>query len=108
MFDGRIEAWPHGPVVRPAYGVFAKYGSGPIPAGEGDDDASDLTDEDAELVGAVWEAFKGFSPSGLRYETHIESPWLDARRGLGEADPSTREITSEAIRAYFAGRVAAG
>ncbi len=106
MFEGRIEAWPHGPVVRPVYGAFAKYGSEPIPPAEGDEEGSDLTEDDTDLIGSVWESLKGYSASGLRWKTHQESPWVDARRGLGDAESSNHEITQESIRAYFTGRTA--
>ena len=103
MFEGRIEAWPHGPVVRSVYGVFAKYGSDPIPPTEGDEEDSDLTEDDVDLIGSVWESLKGYSASGLRWKTHHEAPWVDARHGLGDAEPSNNEITQEAIRTYFTG-----
>jgi uncharacterized phage-associated protein len=101
LFLDRIEAWPHGPVVKSVYQEFARFGKDPIPASAADD-AEAIEEDEAELVGSVWEHLKEYSASGLRDMTHREPPWVDARKGLGEAERSDKEITREAISAYFA------
>jgi uncharacterized phage-associated protein len=97
LFDERIEAWMHGPVVREVWEVFK--GSQPINPNEGSDDG--LSDEEKNFVRGVWEAYKEHSGLSLREMTHSESPWLNARKGLKDNTGSNREITRRAIREYF-------
>lgn len=100
LFEGRIEAWTHGPVVPSVYQVYEGRGWGLIAPDE-EDAPDDLTDEDRDYIASVWEAFKGYSASSLREMTHREPPWLDARQGYGPAHLCEGEITPEAMRAFF-------
>jgi uncharacterized phage-associated protein len=100
MFDGRIEAWAHGPVVKELYPILAAHGNNPIlPTLIGV--AENLTDEERQFIRSVWLAYRGFSASSLREMTHNESPWIDARKGLGPADRCDNEITHQAMKDFF-------
>lgn len=100
MFDDRIEALVNGPVARSVYRYFADYGFGlimPTQAAE----PEDLSEEDAEFIGSIWEAYKGYSASSLRSMTHKERPWRDARAGFRPDEKCENEITHEAMKAFF-------
>lgn len=99
MFSDRVEAWPYGPVVPPVYGKFKVHGRGAIPESEGSD--SGLTQEEADFVGEVWEAYKEFSAIALYKMTHGEPPWKNARKGLPPEAPSKAEITNSSMREFF-------
>lgn len=100
MFDSRIEAWAHGPVVRDLYSKFADYGlQCLIPEKFGEPE--DLSKADRQFIGEVWEAYKDYSATSLREMTHKETPWIEARNGCGPADRSDAEITPEAMRSFF-------
>lgn len=101
IFDEKIEAWAHGPVVPLVYPSFANYGSDLIPANHYDLEEDALTEDECELVQAVWNAYKPFSAFKLREMTHKESPWKNAH---GNCDPGERcraEITQAAMKKYF-------
>lgn len=101
LFPERIEAWVHGPVVRELYGDLKRFGSNAIDPRELGDYDAQPTDEEVKFVRSVWEAYKDYSTTSLRAMSHDESPWRDARAGLEASDPCEREITPEAMRAFF-------
>ncbi len=100
LFEGQIQAWTHGPVVREVYAVFADYGDREIPPHEARDSGAFDCDH-AEFVAWVWDEYKRFSASELRRKTHNESPWIDARQGLQPEDRGNREVTVESMRRFF-------
>jgi uncharacterized phage-associated protein len=100
MFTERIEAWAHGPVVRDVYAVLSSFGRRPILV-EDIGEPADLTEEEMAFIQSVWESYKQFSASSLREMTHNESPWLEARKGLGPADRCEEEITVRAMKDFF-------
>lgn len=100
MFQDRIEAWAHGPVVPSVYPIFADFGDRPI-APENMLIPRGLSDDDKELIESVWESYKAYSSSSLRAMTHKEAPWKDARGKCAPADRCTTEITKTALKRYF-------
>lgn len=102
LFASRIEAWPHGPVVKDLYRVFAPARARSIDPIEGCA-AQDASNGELQLLDSIWRGYGRFSASYLRELTHAEAPWLDARRGLPDDAPSSVEITHESMRTYFQG-----
>lgn len=99
LFEGRIEAWEHGPVVAELYPRFASFGRAPITETEGRVD-SELTDTDREAIEYAWRGYGGYSAPRLRAMTHAEAPWREARADVpGAAGKS--EISNESMRRYF-------
>ena len=92
LFNERIEAWDHGPVVPPLYGEYKCYGAGAIPKSD-DFDSSSLTDEQKELINEVYEVYGQFSAWKLRNMTHDETPWRDT--------PNSEIIEPSKMREYF-------
>src|SRR5438128_11285053 len=80
MFDNKIEAWTHGPVVRDLYHRFAVKGVQCLTP-EDFGDPQNLTDDDREFISEVWNAYKEYSASSLWQMTHQEAPWKETRRG---------------------------
>ena len=101
LFEGRIEAWKHGPVIREVYYAFKACGDQGIPP---DHNPEALSLRDRAFIESVWAEYKKYSCSGLRAMTHSEQPWLDARGGLPEDASSDAEITPEALQAFFSPR----
>lgn len=92
LFNERIEAWDHGPVVPPLYGEYKCYGAGAIPKSD-DFDSLSLTDEQKELINEVYEVYGQFSAWKLRNMTHDETPWRDT--------PNSEIIEPSKMREYF-------
>lgn len=99
LFEERIEAWTHGPVVPELYRRFRDNGSSVIPELSNYD--TDLVDDaDQSVLDDVYNFYGQFSAWKLRDMTHEESPWIDAKF-RGENFP----ITREALRAHFINEV---
>jgi uncharacterized phage-associated protein len=104
LFDSEIQAWPHGPVPTDLRPLFSVYGSDPIPApANADVDISSCFNaQELKTLELTWMTYGELSANKLRNLTHVESPWMDARRGLKETEPSTSPICHSDIRDYYA------
>jgi uncharacterized phage-associated protein len=101
LFDDRIQAWSHGPVVPDVYHEYKSFGSADIVLK--DDDPFDWGDVDPEataFLNKVWNTYGGIAAWKLRNMTHAERPWKDAfEQGNWNAD-----IPTDDIRTYFLSR----
>ena len=100
LFDEKIEAWAHGPVVPVVYREFKSNGDSPInPALV--PPAENLTPDEKAFLESLWSGYKKYSASSLREMTHQHSTWIDARAGLQPGDVCTKEISKPAMKALF-------
>lgn len=77
LFNERIEAWEHGPVIPDLYRIYEQNKSQSIPPPDNfDPDKFDT--ETRELLEEVFEVYGQFSASKLRNIAHAEKPWSDA------------------------------
>lgn len=100
LFDGRLEAWTHGPVVVDVRAKFQSYRDEEISSGEARLDPA-LSREDRELIEWVWDRYSAFSAKRLRDMTHRERPWREARGALAEGEPSNAAISEACLREFF-------
>jgi uncharacterized phage-associated protein len=100
LFEGTIEAWVHGPVVREVYPVFARFAGHEIPTTEARD-AGALAERDRALIEWVWRRYAPFSASELRRRTHAEAPWRDARGSLPPDAPSALPMSADSMNRFF-------
>ncbi len=76
LFDEKIEAWPHGPVVPSVYNSFSKYKSHNIDKPCGIFDENNFTTEQIDLLTDVALAYGAYSAAYLRGLTHKPgTPW---------------------------------
>lgn len=104
LFNERIEAWAHGPVVPEVYETLCPFKADPftVESKDGDDKIDfALDDDEREFIGDVWDSYQSYSALKLREMTHKEDPWVNARKGYGPADRCNVEITKEALKEYF-------
>ena len=100
LFNDKIQAWSHGPVVPVVYYELRDAGSKPLKLDDEDPFKWDDIDEDtSRFLAQVWNTYGGFTAARLRNMTHEEDPWVDA---WGDGDLSGALITKEAIQRYFA------
>ena len=105
LFSDNCQAWVHGPVYVEIYDLFSSFRYDPI-----DDPrfellkgkSNSLDSEEKEVIDLVVNTFGIYGGKTLERITHKENPWLDAREGYSESEPSQEEISKEAIREYFA------
>ena len=98
LFEDRIEAWQHGPVVPAIYGRFKHHGAGPIPYPDGFDE-EDIAQRDRTVLDNVYDFYGQYSAWKLRNMTHDEAPWIEA---FARAD---KVITNDELREFFINEV---
>lgn len=100
LFKARVEAWASGPVVPALYRLHrGQFKVNRWPSGE----PSKLTGTERETVDAVLGFYGPQSSHWLSDLTHQESPWIEAREGLGPGERGSTEITHAAMAEYYSG-----
>jgi len=103
LFNEKIEAWANGPVCPALYdrhrGQF-KISNNYLD-GVGNPDA--LTANQRDTIDTVLGYYGDKSAQYLSELTHIEEPWIQARKGLGQGDRGGSEITLESMAEFYGG-----
>lgn len=98
LFQERICAWSHGPVVPEIYHQYKGFGSGDVTLSPDDPfEWSDVDPETTRLLIKVWNTYGGFGAWRLRNMTPTEPPW----RNHFERDGYNVGIPNDEIREYF-------
>jgi uncharacterized phage-associated protein len=99
LFEGRLEAWVHGPVQPEVYKAFKQFGWNPIttrvtcPAFDDERIAAHL-DEIMDIYGDL-------TGHHLERLVHQEDPWRKARGGLPPDAPSKATISDDDMRSFY-------
>ncbi|MGL4820151.1 MAG: type II TA system antitoxin MqsA family protein [Bacilli bacterium] len=101
LFEDDCEAGIHGPVYRMVYERYRQYGYDPIEEKRLDYNFDLLSESEKELLDCVVNTFGCYSGKVLERITQIESPWRQAREGLGMNEDTDKIITKESIEGYF-------
>lgn len=105
MFEGKFEAWVHGPVNREIYDRFQEkslYGF--ISADDMEKPDVCLPDTDSDFVDYILDNYAGYSGTQLERMTHEELPWQEARRGYAPTDRCTVEISEHTMKLFYGQR----
>lgn len=107
LFDGKFQAWVHGPVNRQIYDRFTPGKSlySEVHLGDVVNPNPMLTEADRLLVDKVLEAYAKFSGVDLERMSHAEKPWLEARNGLPSLARCETAINEETMKSYYASRL---
>lgn len=98
IFEENIEAWANGPVVRNLFDYHrGMYEISAIPIGN----PRLLNDVQQETIDAVLEYYGDKSAQWLIELTHMEDPWIQARKGLAPLERSNRVIPLDTIADYY-------
>lgn len=105
LFDGKFQAWVHGPVNRQVYNRFAEshgmYDTLKLCDTQANFDISKIDQEARAHIDEVLDAYASFSGPQLEQMTHSELPWIIAR---GHRKPSERcetELDEALMIQYF-------
>lgn len=110
LFNGKFQAWIHGPVNREIYDRFkdTKYIYSSIDmkdVTQKDLNFPDLGEADKDHINAVLETYAPFTDSQLEKMTHDEQPWLEARDGYEPFQRCEEEIKELTMQNYYASRL---
>lgn len=94
LFDSKIEAWLHGPVVSDIYHQYKEYKFSPITT-DTHVDNSIFSEDDKRLMDAVLKYYAKYDADYLEMRTHIEEPWVMARNTKSEI------ITHKSMKDYY-------
>ena len=109
LFDGKFQAWIHGPVNRAIYDRF-KFNK-TLYSSIGIEDISsefkeDLIDENSKvIINNVLDIYAQYSGYQLELMTHREEPWLKARAGYTEMQRCENEIDERLMHSFYKGRL---
>jgi uncharacterized phage-associated protein len=100
LFSERIEAWANGPVVPELYSLHAgQFDLSSLPMGWGKPDSLDV--EAKETVDMVLNYYGHHSSRWLSDLTHMEYPWIEARKGIPNGKRGNNEITLASMAEYY-------
>lgn len=109
LFNGRFQAWVHGPVSRELYdrykatkSLYSPVTSEDIRSGFNPDQ---LTDEGKHHIDEVLEVYAKYSGSQLEDLTHRETPWIQARKGFPPSARCENEIDENVMKTYYASQI---
>lgn len=98
LFRARIEAWANGPVVPELYRHHrGEFQVREWPLGNADN----LNPDERGTVNGVVRFYGHRSPQWLSDLTHMEAPWIKARRGLSPTELGNNEITLKSMADYY-------
>ena len=96
VFDDEIEAWVHGPVVRSVYRKYKDFGFNPIFVVDNRGyDADCFSDTTRIIMDTVLKTYSKYDAEVLEMRTHLESPWIEARRS------GSTVISQDSMRTYY-------
>lgn len=98
VFRDELRAWKLGPVVKDVYRAYKSYDDKFIPS---QDVVADLPPLTAAFVASIWDDYKVYSASELVEKTHGEEPWVEARGGLPDYEPSDILMSDGSMREFF-------
>lgn len=95
-----FEAWVHGPVNPELYQKYKGYYWRNIRRKHKANDEK-FSVEELEILNAVWNTYGNMSANALEAQTHIESPWRNARAGADEFTNSNAVLKNEDMAEYY-------
>lgn len=99
LFAENFQGWTHGPVSPTVFRAFNGCGWSALPA-----PSSPLPDFDRETIALlqnVYVIYGGMHARQLERQTHLESPWIESRKGLLPDQHGHEEIKNMTIVRYY-------
>ncbi len=107
IFEDKIEAWIHGPAVYKVWDAFKFHIFSSLSESTiSNEDIGILDEEEKKFLDNIWTIYGKFDGEYLEALTHSELPWQEARRGIDEREPSSKEISHDSMKIYYGKRLA--
>lgn len=101
IYNDIPHAWVHGPVYPEIYRKYKEFGYNPIENEHVLNENIILDTSDKELTDTVIKYLGLYNGTILEKITHIEFPWLNARKGLKSNEYSDEPINLDELKDYF-------
>jgi len=103
LFEGKFQAWVHGPVNRQIYNRFksSKYLYSEINLEDIINKNVSLTEEKQLHINSVLETYMPYSGAELELISHRETPWINARKGYSDNQYCEIEIDENLVKRFF-------
>lgn len=102
MINSGFEAWVHGPVNRQLWDKLKGYGYCDIEPSIFIGTAKEITDVNVlNVLEQVWATYGEYSGFELERLSHTEEPWLKAREGYRDMEPSAVPIDPKLMKSYY-------
>lgn len=100
LFRENIEAWANGPVIRELFayhkGMFSIKESDLVVGNE-----TSLSPHQRDNINDVLDFYGDKSSQWLIDQTHMEAPWIEARKGLAQTERGNRVISHDSMYQYY-------
>lgn len=100
LFPQSIEAWANGPVIRELFnyhkGLYELTYNSFLPGNK-----DKLSKEQKDNVDIVLQSYGSKSAQWLVEQTHLESPWINARKGLAPSQRGYNKIQLDDMVNYY-------
>ncbi len=100
IINPTFQAWVHGPVSPELYSKYYSFGWNPIPKTD-KLELKKFEEKEDKLLSSVWDTYSDKCGDELEALTHSELPWIEARKGLDEYEPSKNVISPEIMKIYY-------
>lgn len=105
LFEGRFQAWVHGPVNRAVYDRFSKthmmFDLVRVGDMRPEFDLEKLSVDIRKHIDEVLEAYAHLSGPQLEQMTHDEAPWIVARDGLKASERCETELDEKLMATFY-------
>ena len=101
LFQEDFQAWANGPVCSELF--YKTQGKYSVIAGDETGGEGDLTENQKDTVERVLKHYGEHDAQWLNQLTHMEEPWIIARRGIPAGMGCNNIITKESMANYYGG-----
>lgn len=99
LFEEDFEAWVHGPANHMLYRKYKEISF--IKHIDPDYNDNIFNEDSLETLDVVWNTYGDYSGKYLEQLTHIEEPWINARRDLHPGEKSNNVIAKESMKLFY-------
>lgn len=106
LFSDDFQAWVHGPVCPSLYHIYKCFGWDYIPKETVFPEKIDA--EIMDFLKDVYDSYGHLDGDQLEFLSHTESPWVNARKGLQEWEPSNNIISATSMMEFYSSKIING
>lgn len=101
LFDEDFQAWANGPVCPELF--YKTQGRYSVTADDETGGEGDLTENQKDTITTVLNHYGSHDAQWLSQLTHMEDPWMEARKGVPSGFGCDHVITKESMAMYYGG-----